>query len=177
MQKLPTNSSTLLKEVHEFNRANWEDGCICAGCGQLVKLYPYSLNRNAARSLILIYHLSKQSEDGWVHVQNEFSDRFNLKATAMSYILLKHWGFIVPMGHNDDEDKNASGYWAITHKGVDFVMHRLEVPKTAMVYNNRAREFKGKQVTIADALTDKFSYKELMGNLYIEPIPNLKLAI
>lgn len=177
MNKLTTSSKTLLSEVHEFNRENWEEGCICAGCGQLVKLYPYSINKNAARSLIMIYQLSKQSEDGWVHVQNEFSDKYNLKATAMSYIILKHWGFIVPMAENNDPDKNASGYWAITKKGIDFAMHRIEVPKTAMVYNNGAREFRGNNITISQALTEKFSYKELMGDYFVEPKMNLKLDI
>lgn len=157
-----------LEEAKQYLRDNWKTGCACPACGQLVKLYPYSLNKNAARSLILIYKLAKASEDGWVHVQNEFSDRYNLKATAMSYIILKHWNLIVPMAGNDDPDKKSSGYWAITKKGIAFVEHRIKLQKTANVYNNGARSFEGKEISISEALTEKFSYSDLMGEYYIE---------
>jgi len=156
------DSIETLEEAKQLLRDNWEQGIKCPCCGQWVKRYPYKLNSNAAVSLIWIYRLGLDEKDGWVHVQQRFTEVFNRNATAMSYIVLKHWGFIEPKPNNLDPDKNASGYWRITTRGINFVLHGTKEPTHAHVYNNRAVGFAEEYADIKQALGVKFSYAELM---------------
>lgn len=153
-----------ISEARQFLRANWEQGVDCPCCGRLVKLYPYTLNANACASLAWINNLGVLDDNGWVHVQKMFSNVYKRNATAMSYILLKHWNFIEAKPGNDDPAKKASGYWRITDKGRSFLRGEISVPRTAMVYKDGARDFKGKPITFKQALGVKFSYSELMNN-------------
>jgi hypothetical protein len=155
---------TTLEEAQKYLKENWEKGVDCPCCGRLVKLYPYNLNANACVSLIWIYRLGKEETDGWVHVQRKFTEVFGRNATAMSYITLKHWDFIEPQASNEDPDKNASGLWRITARGKQFLKGSMRVSKTAMVYKDNVREFRGESINIHEALTVKFSYDELMNS-------------
>jgi hypothetical protein len=160
------DKDTLLFEAMQYLQDNWDKGVDCPCCHRFVKKYPYKLNSNACLSLIYINNLGENNQDGWVHVQREFKNVYNSNATAMSYIILKHWRFIEPKRNEKDLTKKMSGYWRITDKGKQFIRGNIEVPKTVLVYKDQAKGFAGEMVNIKQALKNKFNYSELMEERY-----------
>jgi hypothetical protein len=76
---------------------------------------------------------------------------------------LAYWG-LVERQENTDTDKRSSGVWRATSEGIAFVLHGSEVPSHAFcsVPGQKILGFEDDTITIHEALTNKFSYQELM---------------
>ena len=172
---------TTIEEAKTYIAANApKKGCSCPACGQYVKHYKRRLNANAAKALILIYNISMSRPDlfspeeenkyGFIHIQNEFSKQFKLRATGMDYIQLPRWGLIekkpedkVSATKKEDRYKpKHSGFWRITPKGVNFALKRSTLPEYCIVFDNRTIGWGEKQINIEQALGKKFSYQEVI---------------
>lgn len=158
--KLPEFNTT--KEAKEYLRANWEKGTNCPCCGQYVKLYKRRFNSGMARSLLIIYRLTKakNGSDKWLHLQREFAN-LGINSNAADYSSLKWWGLIEP-AENDDPSKKTSGFWQITDSGIAFAEKRTKISTRAFLYNNKFCGFSTEKIDIKEALQDKFDYEELM---------------
>ena len=143
-----------------FLRSNYEKGCECPACGQLVKAYKRNLNANMAKALILIYRLQNKAGGDYIHVQQEFS-KLGLVATGMDYIQLARWGFIVPKLNDDDPSKKDSGLWRITTRGIAFIIRETAEPKYCLTYNNVTQEWANERINIKQALGKKFDFREV----------------
>lgn len=158
----PTSDS-LLHEVHAYIRENYEEGCACPACGQLVKLYRRKLNSGMARILIRFYQVdqTKPDDDKWIMVSRELlSARIN--PTNMEYSKLAHWNLIESRGDEGDNTKSA-GYWRLTELGRQFVLGQKTVPKRVLLYNGKVQGYDLETTTIEESLGNKFNYTELMG--------------
>ena len=147
----PNNSSTL-EEAKKYLRDNFSEGVPCPCCTQLVKLYGYKINVGMVVVLIKMYKFGKE----WVH------PLIDLKTNNGDYAKLRFWGLVEPKSKEPTEDKKASGYWRITEEGKKFVEGNKLVKEKAFLFNNKCYGFKGKEITIIEALGKKFSYSELM---------------
>lgn len=154
MKKLTTTSTTTLSEVHAFNRENWEDGCICAGCGQLVKKWNKPLVGTAVADLIRLYALYDR-ESVAIHISRFTKQRSN-------FYTLVYWGLIEKGEIEVDKKKRSSGYWVPTKKGRYFVEGQISIPAKAETYNNKVVAFCGDEVYVRQALGKQFDYEELI---------------
>ena len=140
-----------IQDAKDFLKKNAEEGTICPCCNQTVKVYKVKLTSSMAMMLIGFY----KKGEVWVHAIKE------LKPVNGDYAKLRHWGLLEKKIENDTENK-ASGYWRITHKGVQFIKGYVTVSEKIRLYNNKFYGYTGKHITLKEALGNKFKFEELM---------------
>lgn len=155
MQKI-TKQSTIA-EAKRFLRENFDDGCDCPACGQLVKKYKYNINASIGVTLIEMWKLHQKGSE-WVHVNSE------IRPLSGGYFsLAQQWNLIE--GKQTSEEgvtKRVSGYWRLTPRGNNFVNDRITVPKYVEIYDGKVVGWSDEQIGIEDCLGKKFHYAELM---------------
>ncbi len=168
-----------LTEAKQYLKDNMAKGISCPLCMQYVKIYPRRLNAGMSKALILVYQLTTRlnPQNGWLHIQREFTKQFKLNATAMDYIQLSRWGLIESKPNLGDPTKKDSGLWRITQKGIDFIYRRIKLPKKATVLNNETMEFTGEEIDIGEALGKRFNYQELMKDYSSPMLPEQQSLI
>lgn len=132
-------------------RARLVEGARCPLCTQHVKMYKRKINSGMARSLIHIYRINGK---GWVHVRA-------IGARSREEGKLAYWGLLEEQTGVGLHGGRA-GYWRVTDKGEQFLLHNLTVPMYARVFDGKVYGFEGGAVNIKDALGTKFNYEELM---------------
>lgn len=132
-----------------FMERRLEEGTACPVCEQYAKAYRRKLNSGMALALVTMYRSSGTS---WCRRTAVLRD---LPTSAHDNTLLHHWGLF--------ERGEESGWWRVTRHGRDFVLNEIEVPKFAVVYNNKLVRLEGPWIDIHHALGDRFSLDELMG--------------
>ena len=154
-----TTEMDVLAELRDTWRAVIEgDGGHCPCCDRWGKVYRRNLNAAMARGLIW---LTKQPDrgDGWVHVPSN-APAWMLRAQQLPTLHL--WGLV------EDFPKQtrlaSSGLWRVTPLGIDFANNRTRVNKYVYVYNNTLLDKDGADISIIDALGDKYNYHEIMAN-------------
>jgi len=157
LMALPSDS---LLEARVDVKAGLDEGTTCPCCDQFAKRYRRPLNSGAARWLISLVLLCEGHE--WAHTSDVIKGLTGALSGTDATTLLPHWD-LIEAKPNDDSKKRTSGFWRPTDKGVDFVHGRITVQKTVIRYNNVREGFEGDEITIQDALGDKFNYGELMG--------------
>lgn len=125
-----------------------------------------------AQALVIFYRIHKENgnnNNGWIHVPSEFTKR-NINHSNTSFAKLKHWALVEerPIEEHDKEDKEkkSSGWWGITHRGIQFAKNEITIPKHAFIFNSKSYQpiSPDKTINIIEALGDKFNYSELIGN-------------
>lgn len=150
-----------IAEAKEHLKENWEKGVDCPACGQHVQLYRYPLFATSAYALIELYKLTINNyPEEYFHV-NKFAEAKAGKIRSPHFAELRFWGLVQAMDKKTKE-KNSSGYWAITEKGKRFVERSLKVPKYIKIYNNKFVGHEGDEISITDALGNKFNYADLI---------------
>ena len=139
-----------------------KEGCRCPICNQNVKMYKKKVDSQMAFFLIKLHRLTKKYPlQNYFHVSDDIN--VTLKVGG-SWAKLRYWELIEeqPKDSNDTE-KRTSGMWRISQKGMMFVEGNLSIPKYVKLYNQTFYGYEGERVSIQDALSSKFSYRELMG--------------
>lgn len=149
-----------LVRAADIVKAGLDEGTTCPCCDQFAKRYRRPLNSGAARWLISLVLLCEGH--AWAHTSDVIKGLTGVLSGTDATTLLPHWD-LIEAKPNDDSKKRTSGFWRPTDKGVDFVLGRITVQKTVVRYNNVREGFEGDEITIQDALGDKFNYSELMG--------------
>ncbi len=130
----------------------------CPCCYQTAKMYSRLIDSRMAAGLIAVY----KHEDEWVHIPTLANETLKL-GNQLGGVLakLRYWGLLEEEKRRR-KDGGRAGFWTITDKGVEFVERRVKVKKYAKIYNNRVIELHGDEITIDDALGEKFDYEALM---------------
>lgn len=145
-----------LAQVRTWIRLKRDEGVICPACDQHVKTYRRKINSGMARSLMLMYRVGGRE---WVHVPSQIGARSREEGK------LAHWG-LVEEEKAVRPDGGRTGYWRVTRLGELFVLNRCTVPKYARIFNGELIALDpSEQVSIVDALGDKFHYAELMAGV------------
>ncbi len=153
-----------IQEGKQFLRDNFRQGAKCPCCGQMVKCYRYKLYATSARALIELYKLDQRNpEVGYFHV-SEYAEAKNGQPRAPHFAELRFWGLIERMPHDGNPHKKSLGFWAITHKGRQFVRKEQKLWAKILVYNNTFQGFDESAGTVGidEALGNGFDYQELM---------------
>ena len=129
-------------------------GARCPCCNQYAKVYRRQINSGMARSLIAMYLHGPQGQ--WVHLPTQVGARSREEGK------LRYWGLVEEQVEVQRDDGGRVGYWRLTASGTRWVTGQSTVPKFCTVYNNTVLATYGAQITISDALGDRFNYSELM---------------
>lgn len=136
-------------------RAEQVGGTKCPACGQHAQVYRRKINGRQADAIIALYR--KHGMD-WGHVPT-IAPR--LRGDGGMIALLRYWGLVEESPELRD-DGGRAGWWRVTDLGRDFVLNRVTVPKYARIYDSDLLSLEGVQVSIRDALGERFNYEELM---------------
>lgn len=156
-----TENSTLRDAKHFLNK-NLDKGCVCPACEQTCKRYTRKLSSSMAYGLFLIQRISRQREAEWIHVENEFKNISVPSSIRGDVPKLRYWGLIERKDHDEMNESPSNGYYRITKHGEDFIAGRCTVRAKVKLYNNHFYGFDGAFLTFREALTNKFSYEEMM---------------
>lgn len=129
-------------------------GARCPCCSQMAKVYRRTINTGMARSLIAMY-LHGQDRQSWVHLPTVIGRRSAEEGK------LRYWKLVEERPGTRDDGGHA-GFWRLTDLGRQFVAGQVTVPKYARVYNGKLLGLDGPQISIRDALGERFNYDELM---------------
>lgn len=150
------NTSTI-SEAKTYLRANFEEGLECPCCGQFVKLYKRRITSAQAIALIRFYNKTLETGIEWHHV-TEFGEA---AFRGGDFAKLRYWGLIEESFNHDGSKKN-SGYWKITQRGIRFITGQRNITKYIHIYNDVVRGHSEEEVSIYQALGNKFNYEELI---------------
>lgn len=159
------NTATL-GEVKQKLADNWEMGIVCPACSQYVKLYKRKITSSMAYALILLYrYFEKNPQAEYVHMNDYLNSIEGLPYPVKSgdNTKMQYWKLIEKMDATREDGSNRVGYWKITDLGKDFVRGLVTMRTHALLFNSKCYGFKGVDITIQEALSDKFNYNELMG--------------
>lgn len=150
----PIDGDATLAEVRAWMQEQLatRKGTVCPCCDRFAKRYHRKITSTSVRGMIALY---RQAGMGYGHIATVM-DRQQADETKMAY-----WGLIVEE-RTLRPDGGRAGYWAITPKGLEWLMNLSTVPKYVWTYNGEVLGFDGEQVSVLDALGTKFSYAELM---------------
>jgi hypothetical protein len=145
--------STPLVALKSWLLARVDKGERCPVCNQYAKVYKRKLNSGMAVSLVRMY---KAAGLGWVHIPTVVGSRSREEGK------LRYWG-LVEEELEKRPDGGRSGYWRVTPLGELFIQGKASLYSHARIYDGRCLGLTGDQITIKDALTEKFDLDELMG--------------
>ena len=144
---------TTIEEAKKFLNDNFEEGTNCPCCHQNVKLYKVKLTGGMASVLIKFYKARKRD---WVHPIKE------LKTVNGDYAKLRHWWLLEKNQIHNYPSLKDSGLCRITTYGISVIVGDCLFPEKIKLYNNKFYGYSGEQITIRQALGNKFDYEELM---------------
>lgn len=132
----------------------------CPCCGRYAQMYRRKLHYTAVKKLISLYSLG--GEDQYVH-----TSRLVVKGDTSigDFSKAKYWG-LIEEAISSSEMKKTSGLWKLTPKGVLFVKNKIQIPRTAFIFNDTFFGFSDDLVSISECLMGGgFDYSEIMGSV------------
>ena len=132
----------------------------CPCCTQEVNSYKTSIHQSMGKVLANLYWLTSRRGDGYYQT----SEAGIYTIVCGDFTKFKFWGFIDPCPVNENPKLKSSGKWRITGAGKEFIEGRIEVPKTAIIFNNKLIRHAGDKVSISDVLKTPFDYREINRN-------------
>jgi len=149
-----------LSEAREIVRDNRDEGITCPCCDQFAKVYKRTITSTMARWLIRLVK-NYEEEGKYYSVSEPWSLSIN-KGTG-DVAKLAMWKLIESKPRDDnDTTRRTSGRWKPTREGFAFVYGRIRISRYALVYNAKLLGYDGHEISIKDALGDRFNYTELM---------------
>ena len=153
------------EKVREDFVSQLDKGMVCPVCGRFSKLYGRKLNSSMAWTLMLVYDYYKKEGNlrKWLKVESYLK---SLPAVPTSlrgdFPKLRYWKLIIQK--EGEVEGVKMGLYRITEKGINFCENRIKVSKVAFVHNRTVKGFSEETVNIVEALGDRFSYKDLIGD-------------
>jgi hypothetical protein len=68
------------------------------------------------------------------------------------------------VGFDSDTKLASSGLWKPTPLGLAFASNNARVQRYVFVYNNEVRGYEGDEISIIDALGEKYNYQNILAN-------------
>jgi hypothetical protein len=165
------NNQISVAEARQAVFSQLDEGIICPCCNQLAKRYERKITSSMACGLIALVKEYQRTRD-WVHITElPVGDRRVWAAIRGDFAKLRYWGLIVQRGTSPTSGKRTSGYWKPTQLAMSFIVGKATVPHSYGIFNGKVVSMSPSRVTIWQALTNKFSYSEL-----IKGIPGLSTA-
>lgn len=146
----------LKKELRE----QLDKGAHCSVCTQYTRMYKKRISSTAVLMMIRLYWLEQNTDEPYHHL-NELMNGLSISGCG-DFATTRFWGLVEEMP-NDDSKKKASGMWALTELGKEFVQKEARVLSHARTFNAKCYGLTGEYIDVVEALKGKFDYSELMG--------------
>lgn len=147
-----------LRDARNKLRELVDDGYACPCCTQFAKVYRRKVNSSMARGLIAAYHAHGREYGYLQDVRRVHGQTDNREESKLRY-----WGLMEEEADIRRDDGGRAGWWRVTERGETWALGTISIPKYARIYDGRLLNLvPGEQVTILDALGDRFNYRELM---------------
>jgi len=147
--------SATLGEIKTYLYKEYENGCMCPACNQFVKLYKRKFASTMAYCLILFVIEARQNNNA----PTKFTKFLDQKGVGVSnradWQKLVYFKMIIP-------DPTMNGFYTVSQLGIDFVEGRKTAPEHVKVYNGKTYGFSIEQLTIKQALKNKFNIDDLL---------------
>jgi len=160
-----TDRSTIAEAKQEL-RDGWHEGLECPVCTQFVKIYKRKITSSMAYTLILMYrYFKKHRYEEWVHMNDYLNSIEGLPGAIRNTgdnAKLRYWGLLEEKPEVRNDGSKRAGYWRITELGKKFVEGEVTVQSHTKIFNSKTYGLIGETIGIKDALSNKFSYDELM---------------
>jgi len=154
-----TQEVTQLEQLrHDWVLVIEGEGGHCPCCDRWGKVYRRPLNASMARSLIWLTQAPDRG-DGWTHVPST-APTWMLRSQQLATLHL--WGLVI--GFDTDTKLASSGLWKPTPLGVAFARNQAKVQRYVYVYNNQVRGFDGDEISVIEALGEKYNYENILAN-------------
>ena len=134
-----------------------DKGYICQCCNLFVKRYKRSINSNMALALLTLY---KSGVMDFVHLENLMQSKGYKRCGDASYLI--HWRLLERCKEKREDNSSRNGKYKITSAGIMFCEQKIKVKQGIYIFNNTYEGFWGEDISIQDALGEKFSYENLM---------------
>lgn len=161
------NDNSTLQETKQYLREHWDEGAECPACTQFVKIYRRKITSSMAYALILLYQYFESNPDQeYVHMNDYLNSIEGLPFPVKSgdNAKLRYWDLLEEKPEQREDGSNRAGFWKLTELGRQFVQGEATVKSHVKVFNSkRYGELLGEEITIREALGNKFNYNELMG--------------
>lgn len=141
-----------------------QKGAKCPCCRQFAKVYKRRITSSMAYALILVERYFRTTPDAadWLHVPSMLTANGLSRADEAKLV---HWGLLEEKPEIRDDDSPRAGFYKITKLGIDFVHNRVRVPKFVFIYAGKKLDKSTvATVSIDEALTTRFNYRDLMEN-------------
>lgn len=156
MTDVPPSNSTTLGDVKAWLTERLLKGVKCPACQQLARVYKRTVTSASARTLIAA--VRRHGRD-WFHMSTLESAIGNKSRGETAKLV--YWGLIEKDPERRD-DGGISSWFRVTENGRLFMQGSITVPKYALTYDAQLIRHEGPEISIRDALGNKFSYEELM---------------
>lgn len=140
-----------------MNDKNIDKGYVCEHCGSYVKRYRRSFNSNMAMCLWLLY---KFNVKGFIKVEEFLIANGRKRCGDFSYLV--HYRFLEKQSGKREDGSPRNGYYRLTSLGILFVEGKIKAHEKFYILHNQFMGFDGKEITLKEALGEKFNYDELM---------------
>lgn len=162
--QVPLVEPMSVEDARQYIVQNWDQGVPCPCCGQRVQRYSRPITSSMAWGLCRLYeHFQENPEEKWVHVEGFFNSCPDIPFSFRGdFAKLRYWGFIEMLDERREDGSPNNGCWCLTPRGEAFVTGQISVPSHVYVYDGHALGFSDDQITIRDALKNKFDYDTLM---------------
>jgi hypothetical protein len=131
----------------------WNEGGKCPCCDRYGKIYVRKLDYSIAHALILLHKFGPNGE--WVHYK-----RLAERLASRAFTILRFWGLVEPDAPAGETW--GRGNWRVTDLGRRFVLNRVRVPQSHLLFHANSFGPHGSLVSIVECLADRFDYDELM---------------
>jgi hypothetical protein len=139
---------------------DYSKGFKCEHCGSYVKEYRRSLNSNMAVAMLALYLNGK--ENSFIKVEEFLIKNGYPRCGDFSY--LRFYGFLEPLKEKREDGSSRNGYYRLTAIGRLFVEGKVLAFEKFKILHNTFTGFEGNEISIKQALKEKFDYDALMGN-------------
>ena len=146
-----------LKDAKDWLRERLEEGAHCPCCTQWSKIYKRPIHASMARDLIRSYRAV--GAGAWFHLPDLPGGM-----KGGDFGKLRYWQLTEEEIEVRRADGGRSGYWRITPLGERWIQTQAVVRKYAHIYDGQCHRLSGPNVTIIEALGEKFDYRTLMGS-------------
>ena len=151
---------------------NARKGVKCPCCFQIVKLRQRKFNAGMAATLVAMWAETLRRErqgnrDPWIHVEHQLVEKGLAPKRCRDFSQMRYLGLIeskARMTRTTGPDANDTGFYKVTTLG----RHVCENPRRPLIrkymltFDNGVHGFEGPEISLKQALGDRFDFQELV---------------
>jgi len=159
--KPPSVSDSIFEGKQYVQKGMKNGGVKCPCCGKKAKIWTRGITSSMAKSLINLVRRYLKERKAY-HISQFYAKTSG--SWGGDFALMRHWGLIEGV-YDPKTGKRIQAMWTPTDKGIDFVLGKIRVIRSADTYNGKILAWSEDKVDIRDALGNKFDYDKLVAGL------------